>query len=73
MCVCDQCVDITFAEPEDVPEVTEENCSNTTNIGFELVFSTKDQSSDASARWMPSISWLISILLAALLAGAGAL
>jgi len=34
------CVDITFAEPEDVPEVNETNCFNSTDIGFQLVFTT---------------------------------
>ncbi|KAI4106360.1 MAG: hypothetical protein LQ339_003097 [Xanthoria mediterranea] len=47
------CVDITFAEPEDVPEVNETNCVNSTDIGFELVFSTDSLTSAAS----PASSW----------------
>lgn len=39
-----QCADITFAEPEDVPEVNSSNCFNSTqpeqNIGFQLVYAT---------------------------------
>lgn len=39
------CADITFAEPEDVPEVNKTNCFNSTrdghNIGFNLVFTSK--------------------------------
>lgn len=40
----DQCADITFAEPEDVPEVNSTNCFNSTQpgqqIGFEVVYAT---------------------------------
>jgi hypothetical protein len=68
-----QCVDITFADPKDVPEVTEENCANTTNIGFELVFTTRSESSAAPSRFLTFRSWLISIPLAALIAWGGAL
>lgn len=34
------CVDITFAKPEDVEKVTPENCANTTNISFQDVYFT---------------------------------
>jgi len=34
------CVDITFAEPEDVPEVNSSNCFNSTQIGSDLIFTT---------------------------------
>jgi len=33
------CVDITFADPKDVPEVNETNCINSTDISFNNVFS----------------------------------
>ncbi len=62
-----QCVDITFADPKDVPEVNETNCSNTTDIGFQFVFSTNNLKSDA----LPSIStpksWLASIPITAII------
>ena len=61
-------MDITFAEPEDVEEVTEDNCSNTTNIKFDLVYSTPTESSGVKSLFATSIHWLISIPLAALLA-----
>ncbi|EEP78872.1 conserved hypothetical protein [Uncinocarpus reesii 1704] len=32
------CVDITFAEPEDVPKITRENCFNSTNITAQYVY-----------------------------------
>lgn len=60
-----QCVDITFADPRDVPEVNETNCVNTTNIGFDLVYSTTDESAAGTAR---STSWIASIPLVAALA-----
>ncbi|KAH8660968.1 hypothetical protein BGZ60DRAFT_414382 [Tricladium varicosporioides] len=33
------CVDITFAEPKDVPEVNETNCFNSSDISFNNVYS----------------------------------
>ncbi|KAL9011705.1 MAG: hypothetical protein Q9173_003470 [Seirophora scorigena] len=59
------CVDITFADPRDVPEVNETNCVNTTNIGFDLVYSTREESAAGTAR---STSWIPSIPLVAALA-----
>lgn len=35
-----QCVDIEFANPSDVAEVNEQNCFNSSDITFQLVFST---------------------------------
>lgn len=60
-----QCVDITFADPRDVAEVNETNCVNTTNIGFDLVYSTTDESAAGTAR---STLWIASIPLVAALA-----
>lgn len=34
------CVDITFANPEDVEEVTESNCFNSSQIGANLIYAT---------------------------------
>src|SRR5437016_3849610 len=33
-----QCVDIEFAEPEDVAEVTRDNCFNSSHIAFSQIF-----------------------------------
>ncbi|KKK16900.1 hypothetical protein P175DRAFT_0426223 [Aspergillus ochraceoroseus IBT 24754] len=41
------CVDITFADPADVEEVTEENCFNSSTISFETLFTTSSLSSGA--------------------------
>jgi hypothetical protein len=46
------CVDITFAEPQDVPEVNASNCFNSTQISSSLVFTTTDLQS--SAAWSVS-------------------
>lgn len=38
------CADITFADPKDVPEVTKDNCFNSTQegqkIGFQMLYTT---------------------------------
>ncbi|KAF2834553.1 hypothetical protein M501DRAFT_943885 [Patellaria atrata CBS 101060] len=50
------CVDITFAEPEDVEQVTQDNCRNSTEpgkeISFNLVFTTS--SLNAAPSLLPS-------------------
>lgn len=39
-----QCVDIEFAEPEDVDEVTRDNCFNSSDISFNTIFTTSSLS-----------------------------
>ena len=41
------CVDITFAEPEDVPEVNASNCFNSSQITSDLIFTTSSLTSDS--------------------------
>ncbi|KAI4142474.1 MAG: hypothetical protein L6R39_004925 [Caloplaca ligustica] len=60
-----QCVDITFADPKDVAEVNETNCVNSTNISFELVFSTDSLTSAAEPTLSRSSWWTASIPLVA--------
>ena len=60
-----QCVDITFADPKDVAQVNKSNCMNSTDIGFNLVYSTTSLGG-ASAISRPS-SLLVSIPLVAVL------
>lgn len=69
-----QCVDITFADPKDVPEVNETNCFNTTNINFDLVFSTSSLTSAAATMssrtmttWMASVPLLAGVAWSLLL------
>lgn len=52
-----QCVDITFAEPKDVPEVNASNCFNSSDIGFNLVFATTSLSG-ADAVFSTRATWL---------------
>src|SRR5271163_3925907 len=41
------CVDITFAEPEDVPEVNSSNCFNSSQISAQLIYTTPPLTNDA--------------------------
>ena len=60
------CVDITFAEPEDVEEVTEDNCFNSTQIQYNLIFTTNALQQSGSTRPSIPIFATISLLVAAL-------
>ena len=59
-----QCVDITFAEPEDVEPVTPDNCANTSDISFQYVYST-NLGSGASSLFSTSSVWAAAMPLAA--------
>lgn len=58
------CVDITFADPKDVPEVTPDNCANTSDITLQYVYSTSSQTSDAEILFSGKVTWMASIPLA---------
>lgn len=60
------CVDITFADPKDVPEVNKSNCFNSSDIGFNAVYSTADDSSAAPPLLSTSSVALLAGLAAAL-------
>ncbi len=60
-----QCVDITFAKPEDVEKVTPENCANTTNISFQDVYFTNLTSAAQPLFSSSRTSLMASIPLAA--------
>ena len=59
-----QCVDITFADPKDVPEVTPDNCANTSDITLQYVYSTNSETSDAEILLSSRVTWMASIPLA---------
>ena len=59
-----QCVDITFADPKDVPEVTVDNCANTSDITLQYVYSTNSLTSDADILLSNKVTWMASIPLA---------
>jgi hypothetical protein len=60
-----QCVDITFADPQDVPEVNASNCFNSSDIGFQLVYSTTSLS-EASAMASAHLLAFVPLLIAGL-------
>ena len=62
-----QCVDITFAEPEDVEPVTPDNCANTTDISFQYVYST-NLGSGASSLVSRNPGWVAAMAGAAAIA-----
>lgn len=43
------CVDITFAEPEDVEQLTPDNCFNSSQISSALVFTTTSLTEESAA------------------------
>lgn len=43
------CVDITFAEPEDVEQLTPDNCFNSSQITSSLIFTTTSLTEDSTA------------------------
>ncbi|KAI9812317.1 MAG: hypothetical protein M1827_004766 [Pycnora praestabilis] len=57
------CVDITFADPTDVPNVNASNCFNSSDIGFNMVFSTSSLSA-AEPLFSRSSNWLSILPLA---------
>ena len=57
-------MDITFADPKDVPEVTPDNCANTSDITLQYVYSTNSQTSNAEVLCSSKVTWMASIPLA---------
>lgn len=51
-----QCVDITFALPEDVAEVNSSNCFNTSDISFANVYTINDASAPGTSSKSASTS-----------------
>jgi hypothetical protein len=64
-----KCVDVTLAEPEEVEEVTKDNCYNSTNIGFGLVFTTSALEGAASVPTPPSGATALFAISVALMIG----
>ena len=59
------CVDITFAEPEDVVQVTEDNCFNSSQIKSNLIFTTDAlQQSSGIQRSISVLAGSLTILTA---------
>jgi len=58
------CVDITFAEPEDVEEVNEQNCFNSTQISSNLIFTTEALASGSSMAQAPLSALVLMAVMA---------
>ncbi|KAK5170620.1 uncharacterized protein LTR77_005209 [Saxophila tyrrhenica] len=59
------CVDVTLAEPEDVKEVTPQNCYNSSDLGFELLFTTAALSNSASSMISSPSTWPLLVVASA--------
>ncbi|KAF2681775.1 hypothetical protein K458DRAFT_420539 [Lentithecium fluviatile CBS 122367] len=63
------CADITFAEPEDVPEVNETNCFNSSTIGeeigFQMVYTTTSSPAPHTIIMNGWISLMVPMMLIA--------
>jgi len=57
------CVDITFADPADVPEVNSTNCFNSSDIGFNNVFTTAGISAAPHTMSIPQYAMLVPLVL----------
>jgi hypothetical protein len=64
-----KCVDVTLAPPEEVEEVTKDNCYNSTNLGFGLVFTTSALQGAASAPTPPFGATALFAISVALMIG----
>ena len=60
-----QCVDITFAEPEAVAQVTPDNCFNSSDISFQDVYYTNLTSAAEPLFASRRTTWMAAIPLAA--------
>lgn len=61
------CADITFAEPQDVPEVNSTNCFNSTQpeeaIGFQLIYSTTSSPAPLAFVVNPFFSLVVPLMM----------
>jgi len=61
------CADITFAEPEDVPEVNASNCFNSSQIQNDLIFTTSALQEDGASALLASRYSYFTVALVILL------
>jgi hypothetical protein len=55
-------VDITFANPEDVPEVNATNCFNSSDIGFNNVYTEALTGTSAAISLSPQYTLMLALL-----------
>jgi hypothetical protein len=58
------CADVTLADPKDVPQVNASNCFNSTDLEFQLVFTTTSLSAASSLIASPGLAWSLTCALA---------
>jgi hypothetical protein len=66
-----KCVDVTLTEPEEVEEITKDNCYNSSNLAFNLVYATSPIGSAASATFSTSSTAAFALLAAAVVTMVG--
>ena len=57
-----QCVDITFAEPSEVEEVTKDNCFNSSDLSYQYIVAMGDHE-DAASSTRSGLAMVIPLLL----------
>lgn len=65
-------MDVTLAEPEEVEEITEHNCYNSSNLGFNMVYTSPESTGDAPASLSTISSAASALLVAAIVSMVGA-
>jgi hypothetical protein len=66
-----KCVDVTLAEPEEVEEITKDNCYNSSTFNFNLVYATTPIGSGAPAALSTPSTASFALLAAALVSVVG--
>lgn len=66
-------MDIELAEPEDVEPVTPSNCYNSTDLGFNLLFTSKSLTAMSPASLTTPTSSIFALSMALTVAIAGSL
>ena len=66
-----KCVDVTLSEPEEVEEITKDNCYNSSTFAFNLVYATTPIGSGAPATLSTSLTASFALLTAAVVSIVG--
>jgi hypothetical protein len=66
-----KCVDVTLTEPEEVELITKDNCYNSSNLAFNLVYATTPIGSAAPATLSTPSTAAFALLAAALVSMVG--
>jgi len=65
------CVDVTLSEPEDVEEITKDNCYNSSTFDFNLVYATTSITGAASSMGSTSSTAALALFAAAIVSMVG--